>query len=107
MLPTIDRVILEAAPGEARAVTFSGNEAWDIAIERPSDGPSEGDIYRARAGAPGPDGGRFFDLGDGRVGLARRVKMVISPIGSRSLALCLGQSAMNFENDWKKIYQKE
>ncbi|MEL0089131.1 MAG: ribonuclease E/G [Rhodospirillales bacterium] len=74
MLPTIDRVILEAAPGEARAVAFSGNEAWDIAIERPSDGPSEGDIYRARAGAPGPDGGRFFDLGDGRVGLARRVK---------------------------------
>jgi Ribonuclease G/E len=74
MADMIDRVILEVSPGQARAVAFVGDEPWEIAIERLSDEPSEGDIFRARAGAPGPDGGRFFDLGNGRVGLARRAK---------------------------------
>ncbi len=39
--------------------------------------------------------------------LFQSVQMAISQIGLRSLALYLGQSGMNFENDLKKIYQRE
>ncbi len=70
--PRIDRIVVEVSPGEIRAVAFAGDEAWDILFERPMGGAAPGDIYRARAGAAGPDGGRFFDLGDGGGGLARR-----------------------------------
>jgi len=70
--PEIDTILVEHSPGEVRAVAAAGEEPWDIAIERPLAGPQPGDIYRARAGAVGPGGGRFFDLGGDHTGLARR-----------------------------------
>lgn len=72
--PGIDRILVEASPGEVRAIAFSGDTPWDIAIERPAAGPVAGDIFRARAGAEGPAGGRFFDLGGGVSALSRRTK---------------------------------
>ena len=68
----IDRVLLEVSPGEARAVAYSGDEPWEIATERPFAGPAAGDIYRVRAGGLAQGGGRFFDMGGGISGVARR-----------------------------------
>lgn len=68
----IDRILLEVSPGEARAVAFSGDEPWEIAIERPYAGPAMGDVYRVQASGLAQGGGRFFDMGGGISGLARR-----------------------------------
>lgn len=68
----VDRILVEAGPGEVRAVACAGDEAWDIALERPLASAAASDIYWARAGAPAQDGGRYFEIGGGVSGLARR-----------------------------------
>lgn len=68
----IEKILVEASPGEVRAIACTASEPWDFAIERPLLGPQPNDVYWARAGASGPGGGRFFDLGGGSIGLARR-----------------------------------
>lgn len=68
----IDRVLIEASPGETRAVGFAGEEAWEIAQERPLEEAGVGDIYWARAGAEMSGGGRYFDLGGDLSGMARK-----------------------------------
>lgn len=70
----VDRILVEVSPGEVRAVAFSGDVAWDIAQERPFAGAAPGDIYWARASSAVDGGGRFFDMGGGVSGLARRVR---------------------------------
>lgn len=68
----IDRILVEAAPGEIRAVACCGDRPVDVFHERPLAQATVGDIYRARAGDEGPNGARFFDLGGGVAGMTRR-----------------------------------
>lgn len=70
--PPIDRIIVEASPGEIRAVALAGDIPWQIAFERPLGGIDPGDIFCARAGAEAPGGGRFFEIADGVFALCRR-----------------------------------
>jgi hypothetical protein len=70
--PQLDRILLEASPGEVRAVALANGVPWDIAIERTSAAARAGDIYMARAGAEGPNGSRFFDIGEDEQALIRK-----------------------------------
>lgn len=70
--PILDRILLEVSPGEIRAVALAEGAPWDIAIERSSAAASAGDIYMARAGAEGPNGSRFFEIGESEQALLRK-----------------------------------
>ncbi len=71
-VPHLDRILLEASPGEIRAVALADGVPWDIAIERVTAAAGAGDIYMARAGAQGPNGSRFFDIGEAEQALLRK-----------------------------------
>ena len=71
-VPHLDRILLEASPGEIRAVALADGVPWDIAIERVTGAAGAGDIYMARAGAEGPNGSRFFDIGEVEQALLRK-----------------------------------
>ena len=71
-VPHLDRILLEASPGEIRAVALADGVPWDIAIERVTGAAGAGDIYMARAGAEGPNGSRFFDIGEAEQALLRK-----------------------------------
>lgn len=71
-VPHLDRILIEASPGEVRAVALCNGAPWDIAIERVSAAAGAGDIYMARAGVEGPNGSRFFDIGEAEQALLRK-----------------------------------
>lgn len=71
-VPHLDRILLEASPGEIRAVALADGVPWDIAIERVTAAAGAGDIYMGRAGAEGPNGSRFFDIGEAEQALLRK-----------------------------------
>ncbi len=71
-VPHLDRILLEASPGEIRAVALADGVPWDIAIERVTGAAGAGDIYMARAGAEGPSASRFFDIGEAEQALLRK-----------------------------------
>lgn len=88
----VTSICVEASPGEVRAAAFHDDEAWDLRHERPFAGPTAGDIYMARAGALAQGGGRFFDLGKGLTGLARRPRKTITEGGYHLVQVLRGDA---------------